>query len=405
MSEAKTRRDRGTGSIQMVSENEYYARIRYISPYDKRSHEKKKRCKSVTEAKKILRDWQRQIEDMTIVDSRTNTVEKFMTNWLVTYKQPTLKPTSYDRLELTLQKHIFPYLGKLQMGDLTADQIQRHLNSLNDMGLSFSTVKKVRDAFSACIKWGVAARRLQFNPMDAVTIPTKTGKAGKRKKDTTVKYFTESEQDLLIKYAAETYKNGQPVHKWGYVIPLLLNTGLRLGELLGLQWERDVDFKNRMLKIENSIVVVKNRDKKKATSICLLEQDSVKSAAGERKIYLNDEALDALMHLFRITGKMKYVISTKNGHPVHPSTIERLMKNVRRRAGLPDGENLGPHALRHTFASNLFRNGVDIKVISELLGHAEVGITMDVYTHIMGEQKQKALVMIGSRNGSALSAE
>ena len=111
------------------------------------------------------------------------------------------------------------------------------------------------------------------------------------------------------------------------------------------------------------------------------------------------------MHLFRITGKMKYVISTKNGHPLHPSTIERLMKNVSRRAGLPDGENLGPHALRHTFASNLFRNGVDIKVISELLGHAEVGITMDVYTHIMGEQKQKALVMIGGRNESVLSAE
>ena len=405
MKEEKQRREKGSGSIQKVSENEYYARIRYISPYDKKSHEKKKRCITLTEARKTLREWQRQIEDMTISDGRAESVEKFMTNWLVTYKQPNLKPTSFDRLEMTLQKHIFPYLGKRQIGNLTADDIQRHLNSLNDMGFSFSTIKKVRDAFSACFKWGVAARKLQFNPMDAVIIPSKKGKAGKKKIDDDVKFFSVEEQDLLIQYATEKYMNGVPVHKWGYVIPLLLNTGLRVGELLGLQWERDVDFVKRTLSIENSIVVIKNRDKKKSTTICLLEQDSVKSTAGERTIYLNDEALDALKHLYEITGKMKYVITSKNGQPVHPSTIERLMRNVKRRAGLPDGENLGPHALRHSFASNLFRNGVDIKIISELLGHSEVGITMDIYTHIISDQKEKALILIGTRNGSEANTE
>lgn len=116
MKEVKQRREKGTGSIQKVSDNEYYARIRYISPHDKKSHEKKKKCKNITEARKTLREWQRQIEDMTVIDSRSNSVEKFMTNWLVTYKQPNLKPTSYDRLEMTLEKHIFPYLGKVQMG-------------------------------------------------------------------------------------------------------------------------------------------------------------------------------------------------------------------------------------------------------------------------------------------------
>ena len=87
MKEEKQRREKGSGSIQKVSENEYYARIRYISPYDKKSHEKKKRCITLTEARKTLREWQRQIEDMTISDGRAESVEKFMTNWLVTYKQ------------------------------------------------------------------------------------------------------------------------------------------------------------------------------------------------------------------------------------------------------------------------------------------------------------------------------
>ena len=86
--------------------------IRYISPYDKKSHEKKKRCHSVTEAKKTLRDWQRQIEDMTIDDSRTNTVEKFMTNWLVTYKQPS-KPFLISAARVQIRVLLIPLKARM----------------------------------------------------------------------------------------------------------------------------------------------------------------------------------------------------------------------------------------------------------------------------------------------------
>ena len=400
------RREKGSGSIRKISENEYYARIRYISPYDKKSHEKKKTCSSEAEAKKVLKQWQREIDRSSMIDTRAESVQAFMTNWLTNYKKPNLKPTSYDRLEMTLQLHIFPYLGRLQMGSLTSDDVQNHLNALYDIGLSYSTIKKVYDALNASIKWGVAAHKITFNPMYAVVIPGKKLTEGKKgsNKGKKVKYFSIEEQNLLIEFATERFHNGQPVHKWGYVIPLLLNTGMRLGELLGLQWKRDVDFDKRIITVENSMVVVKNRDKSKDTKIKLLDQESLKSVAGERTIFMNDEALDAMRHLYEITGKQKYVITSKNGQPVHPSTIERLMTNVKRRAGLPSGKNLGPHALRHSFASNLFRSGVDIKVISELLGHAEVGITMDVYTHIIEDQKEKALIMIGNRNESALTA-
>lgn len=64
-----------------------------------------------------------------MIDTRAESVQAFMTNWLTNYKKPNLKPTSYDRLEMTLQLHIFPYLGRLQMGSLTSDDVQNHLNA------------------------------------------------------------------------------------------------------------------------------------------------------------------------------------------------------------------------------------------------------------------------------------
>ena len=81
----------------------------------------------------------------------------------------------------------------------------------------------------------------------------------------------------------------------------------------------------------------------------MLEQDSVKSVSGERVLYLNDEALDALQHLYEITGKNTYVISTQSGKSVQPSTIDRMMRTVLVRAGIPKGSNQGVHALRHPY--------------------------------------------------------
>lgn len=65
-----------------------------------------------------MKQWQREIDRSSMIDTRAESVQAFMTNWLTNYKKPNLKPTSYDRLEMTLQLHIFPYLGRLQMGSL-----------------------------------------------------------------------------------------------------------------------------------------------------------------------------------------------------------------------------------------------------------------------------------------------
>ncbi len=394
-------RSNGSGSIAKEKNGTYTAVLRYISNMDGHMHTKKKRgCKSEAEANRVIKTWNKEINSKDFVDVRRDTVEDFMTNWLETFKKPDLKPTSYDRLEMTLKLHIFPQLGKVQMGRITADVIQKHLNEMSSADKSFSTIKKVYDAFNACFKWGVGSRKLQYNPMGAVTIPgaSKQKKKAKSKNasKSTVKFYTPEQQDALIAAATAKYPNGTPIYRFGYVVPFLLNTGLRLGELLGLRWKRDVDFEKRQISVDNSLVIIKNRDKKSTAKTVLLDQDSVKSEAGERKIYLNDEALDALRHLYELTGDQTYVLSTKQGKPVQPSNIDRMLRNVRERAGI-QGSNLGPHALRHSFATNLFRQHIDVKVISELLGHSDVGVTSNIYMHVMDDQRKNALVKITER--------
>ena len=398
-----TKRERGTGSIKKISEKQYLARLQYISPLDGKTHDKRKICASESEAKRLLREWQNKIILESTLDYNKTSVERFITTWLECFKKPDLKPRAYDSLESTIKTHIIPTLGKLQVGAISPEEIQGLLNDLQREGKSYSTIKKVYDAINACFKWGVVGRKIPFNPVSAVTIPG--GLKQKKNKDKInkekVKFFTEEQQDKIIAAALEKYPTGVPVYRYGYAIPLLLNTGIRLGELLGLRWKRDVDFEKRTISIANSMVVIRNREGNAETKTVMLEQDSVKSVSGERVLYLNDEALDALQHLYEITGKNTYVISTQSGKSVQPSTIDRMMRTVLVRAGIPKGSNQGVHALRHTFASNLFRAGEDPKVVSELLGHSEIGITMDIYTHLVDEQKKSALVKIANRKTTA----
>lgn len=89
--------------------------------------------------------------------------------------------------------------------------------------------------------------------------------------------------------------------------------------------------------------------------------------------------------------------SSSQGKPIHPSEIQREFTTIKKRAGIPSDPGLGVHALRHSFDTNLFRAHIDPKIISTLLGHSDIGVTMNIYAHVLEDQKQDALIMIGDR--------
>ena len=218
-----------------------------------------------------------------------------------------------------------------------------------------------------------------------VKLPKKAAKDIK-----TIQTLTKEEIPLYCQYATEKYGNGKSIYRLGNALVLILFTGLRLGEAMGLMWE-DIDFQKSTLTVRRTLEQVKNRDKGENDNSYILIEGTTKTQAGERTIPLNQTAINALRELQKINGGFAYMLSNAAGKPINPRNLNRAHDCILERAGI---EHLGIHALRHTFASQLFANKIDIKIISKLLGHSDVSITYNTYIHLIKEALPDATAVL-----------
>lgn len=314
------------------------------------------------------------------IKTRKLTVEEYMTDWLQNVKQPTLKPASYDRVEQSLKYQIFPVLGNMKLKSLSSDDIQLMVNTAASTS-SYSTAKKAYNNINSCLSLAVEKGLIEKNPASAVILP-------KKKENKDISSYTEDQIKLIVDEASSTYKNGKNRYRYGYAILLILNTGMRVGEALYLKW-KDVNLEKRYIYIHGNVSNAKTHDKN-SSSYRLIEQDTPKTNKSTRYITLNDNAVQALEKLKGIMGDCGRVITTKNGTMVSPHKIYDTMKRILEQCDIYGTTDI-VHALRHTFATMLIRNGVDIKVVSELLGHSDISTTIRIYYHTIEEQKHSAV--------------
>lgn len=385
---ANQRREQGTGSISQRKDGLWQGRFDAgVKPNGKRDV-KYVYAKTEAECKRKLKELIKQIHSTEYVNVQKQSVKDYMESWLVNVKKNELKPKSYDRLEQTLTLDVYPNIGHLQLQSIKADDVQAMVNKLKNDGRALSTIKKAYEAVNACFKHGVIQKTVSANPAIGVTIPSKKLFPAKK-----IHFYTKEEAKQLIDQAMISWPNGTRRYPLGAFVPLLINTGMRMGELLALRWDNDVDLENKVLTIHNNLTFVKDRTGEK--NYKLLEQDSVKTDAGQdRSIPLNDQALEALLDLQKVTGEQTYVMTTRNGTHVSPRNIDRIFRRIATASGLPEDKIYGIHALRHTFATLLLTNNVDIKTVSDLLGHSDVTITYNTYIHVIKEQKKKAISTI-----------
>ena len=310
---------------------------------------------------------------------KKESVESYMTNWLETVKKPSLKRRSYDRIEQTLKYQIFPEIGNIQLKKLTTNDIQLMLNKISEER-SYSTAKKAYDNINACLNLAVIRGELISNPVLGAVLP-------KNKVRRDVSSYTEEQIRLIAEEAVSLYKNNKIRYRYGYAIILILNTGMRVGEALYLKW-KDVNLEKRYIYVHGNVSVPKTH--KKGKSYELIEQDSPKTDKSTRYISLNDNAVNALINLRKIIGDSNRVIATSNRTITSPHKIYDTMKRILDRCEIYGAVDI-VHALRHTFATMLIRQGEDIKVVSELLGHSDVATTIRIYYHTIEEQKHSAV--------------
>ena len=206
MSETKKskskKRDHGSGSISQRKDGTWTARIQIGTTADGKQKIKAFYGKTSSEVKKKLKEYKKQSSQFNMNNIKKNSVEEYITDWLKKYKINEIKETSYDRLESTINNHIIPNLGYIQLSQLNADDIQNLLNKLVASNLSYSSIKKVYNALNSCLNHAVIRDHIIKNPCLAVNLPAQS-KFNKR----IVQIYTEDEIQKINTLQLHLYIN------------------------------------------------------------------------------------------------------------------------------------------------------------------------------------------------------
>lgn len=310
--------------------------------------------------------------------------------WMKKYKYPNLKPVSYDRLEQTYNT-VCEYIGWIQMGNINTDDIQDMINDLSRKR-AYSTVKKNYEFANGVFKQAVNMRKLDFNPCVAVSLPRERNMAVQTKK---IEILTEEETDAMYAFNEKLKKSDNQFYKHMPALLLMLNTGWRVGELLALEWG-DINFKEKNARISKTLTQAKPRDDdgEVISNHKEMFSEKTKTRSGERVTPLNDTAIELLRQIQRYNKrcgiKSRYVVCTKDGGYVTERNLLRTFKCV---LGVINAEReYTIHSLRHTFASRMLTSGVDISIVSKLLGHSDINITYKKYIHILHGQLEASVM-------------
>lgn len=409
----KTRKGNGEGSVYQLKNGTWTGKLQIGKKPDGKPNRKTFSGKTEAEVRRKIKAYKKEIEKYSPENITSISLQEYVENWLYNVKFYELKPKSFDRLEDTVKGYVIPHLGYLQLPNVQMEDIRAMLNAMNDKMLSYSSIKKAYDACNAMFNYALI-KDLPKSPMVGVKmIPTSKIKYNSKNKDSSIsrgknyisekpyiskkavnKFFAEEEIKLIEKEATRINSSGGLAYKNGYLFILMLNTGIRVGEALGIQKNTHIDLDNDILYINKNVVTVRVRDKSNPSIVLGIEnklQDDTKTDASDRAIPLNKKAKGAIEQLLSqsIAGS-NLLVSNNMGNPLSNDTINASFKRILRAIGI-DSKGRGTHTLRHAFASRLFRKDIDVKEISALLGHSSVGITYDTYIHLIKEQKVKAI--------------
>jgi integrase len=370
------RRGQNEGSIRHRADGRWEARLTLAD-----GRRKSVFGKTRQEAAKKLLDVQKAQADGLPVVSERQTVGAFLIQWLDTVR-PTLRPRTWERYSQVVNLHIVPALGKEPLVKLTPVAVQKLYAAELGRGASPRTVIKLhmvlRRALSQAVRWGLVPR----NVADLVDPPSPVRKE--------MQTFSPEEARALLAAA-----KGDRLEAL-YV--LALTTGMRQGELLALHW-RDVDLDAGAVMVRGSLGRTKdgllisapknNRTRRiELTEAAIIALRRHRVAQAEERLSLGAGWDD-----------QDLVFPNAIGRPIEArNLLSRSYAPLLKRANVPA---LNFHALRHTAATLMLMQGIHPKVVSEMLGHSQISITLDIYSHVIPTMQKQATAAMDALLGSA----
>lgn len=381
----KARKVKSLGTIYFDNSKNQWVGLIEIGKYDN-GRTKYKNCYGSSQNAVIDKMREYKIKHPEIINLESENVDSisisdYLNNFVKTIKKTKLKPSSYTRELGILKNNIIPFIGNYKINQLNANIIQNELiNALIAYPYSHSTIHKAYVLLNEGLKYAYKQGIIQKNPCEFVEEPSK--KIFTNTKE--IRFFNDDEIKRFEECALEIDERTKTYHyRNGLALVSVIYTGLRVGELMALKW-KDVDLEQGFLRVHSNSIAMYDDDNKRHIII----QDSTKTK--KSRIVNLTKSAKKYYQLMKDTYKPSnddYVYYVLNGRDVNRAINTYTW--ICKKAGIKDPQ--GVHALRHTCASLLIRNKVDIKIISEMLGHSDVAFTYNTYVHLLEEQKAKTI--------------
>lgn len=345
---------------------------RFVDKFGKR---RQKRFKKLQECRQWIADAIYVNEHSNLLQATDILVDAWFEYW-IDIKRKTVRPNTVRNYSERYNRNIKKIIGKLLLSDVKPLHCQKIFSDMADEGYRTTTIYQTRIALFNMLEFAKENDIIRYNPCKK-SVKSDMGKPSQKKEALTLDV-----QKKFLEYAkGQSYENQYR---------FILQTGLRTGELVGLKWE-DIDFPNKTLKIQRSMEY--------RYSVGEWRIGEPKSKSGYRTIPLTDEAIEILKLQKEKNRKIKvipmewsaFVFLCRKGTPVKNSTYDTALFKICDKAQI---NHFSMHVLRHTFATRCIEASMKPKTLQMLLGHSNIGITMNLYVHTTEEEKKKEIELV-----------
>lgn len=300
-----------------------------------------------------------------VVVNRSSTFNKWMQEWLEVYKKPKVDIAYLQEIEKILNRFFTPSIGHMSLDTINLSHIQRCLNDME--GYSDSYIHRAKVYITECFRKAEDLDIVRKSPCRGLESPKAKEKEDRRT-------LTDKETEYLLKAAKK--------HPWGAMFTLILACGLRPGEVMALEWQ-DINTKENTINIRQAI-----RSNTK-------ELKSTKTKSGKRIVPIPLWWINEYLPLIN-KNSSNFVFSNGVGKPIGAQKFAQYWRSLIREMDIIAGaktyrnkivehalsQDIVPYCLRHTYCTKLIEKQMPIKTVQYLMGHADIRITMDIYTHI-----------------------
>lgn len=371
---------------------------------DKTGKRRRVYAKTLEELREKEKDIERDKSDGIKAEARYVTVNELFDLWKQIKRG--LKDNTFQNYQYMYNTFVRPEFGKKRISTLKKTDVKRFYNYLADeRGLQASTIDSIHTVLHQVLDMAVDDSYIRNNPSNNVLKELKQSHVFKTEKR---KALTRPQQDLLLDFLQRNHT----YNHWYPIFAVMLGTGLRVGEATGLRW-CDIDLDNGMVDVNHTLVYYCHRNEVEKNG-CYFNVNTPKTETSTRQVPMMDFVKEAFLKEKEyqenlgveckaiVDGYTDFVFVNRFGNVQHQGTLNKAIRRIIRDCNdevLMKGEDdpvllphFSCHTLRHTFTTRMCEAGVNVKVIQDTLGHADIATTLNIYADVTKELKQTEFI-------------